>query len=66
MPPGSGILKAYWAEIAKGIEWIKPPEKIFDAEAGIYGRWFVGAELQHLPTTASTGMSPPEAASRRR
>ena len=35
--------EAYWAEIAQGIEWIKPPEKIFDAEAGIYGRWFPDA-----------------------
>ncbi len=35
--------EAYWAEIAEGIEWIKPPEKIFDAKAGIYGRWFPDA-----------------------
>jgi propionyl-CoA synthetase len=35
--------EAYWGEIAKGIEWIKPPQQIFDAKAGIYGRWFPDA-----------------------
>lgn len=36
--------EAFWAEAAKAIDWIKPPEKIFDASQGVYGRWFVGAE----------------------
>ncbi len=35
---------AFWAETAREIDWTKPAEKVFDAEAGIYGRWFVGAE----------------------
>lgn len=35
--------EAYWAEVAKGIEWIKSPQQIFDASAGIYGRWFPDA-----------------------
>ncbi|WP_332696809.1 AMP-binding protein, partial [Bosea sp. (in: a-proteobacteria)] len=35
--------EAYWREIARGIEWIRPPQKIFDAEAGIYGHWFPDA-----------------------
>ncbi|MGO4171614.1 propionyl-CoA synthetase [Bosea sp. TAF32] len=34
---------AYWLEIAEGIDWIKPPQKAFDASAGIYGRWFPDA-----------------------
>ncbi|QEL25621.1 propionyl-CoA synthetase [Bosea sp. F3-2] len=34
---------AYWLEIAKGIDWIRPPERAFDASAGIYGRWFPDA-----------------------
>lgn len=35
--------QAYWAEIAGGVEWIKPPQAIFDAQAGVYGRWFPDA-----------------------
>ncbi len=34
---------AYWLDMAKAIDWIKPPEKAFDASAGIYGRWFPDA-----------------------
>lgn len=34
---------AYWLEIAGSIDWIKPPERAFDAAAGIYGRWFPDA-----------------------
>ncbi len=33
---------AFWAEAASEIDWVKPPEKIFDASQGQYGRWFVG------------------------
>ena len=33
----------FWAEAASTIEWFSPPEKIFDADIGVYGRWFVGA-----------------------
>jgi propionyl-CoA synthetase len=35
--------EAFWAEAAKGIDWFMPPERIFDAEQGVYGRWFTGA-----------------------
>ncbi|WP_089174144.1 propionyl-CoA synthetase [Bosea sp. AS-1] len=34
---------AYWLEIAKGIDWIRPPDRAFDGAAGIYGRWFPDA-----------------------
>ncbi|RDJ19840.1 propionyl-CoA synthetase [Bosea caraganae] len=33
----------FWAEAAEAIEWIKPPQQIFDADAGVYGRWFPDA-----------------------
>ncbi len=37
--------EAFWAEAAKGIDWITPPARIFDAAAGVYGRWFQGGVL---------------------
>ncbi len=36
--------EGFWGEAAKKIDWIKPAEKVFDPDAGIYGRWFVGAQ----------------------
>lgn len=36
--------EAFWQNAATGIDWHKPADKIFDADAGVYGRWFVGAE----------------------
>jgi propionyl-CoA synthetase len=33
----------FWAEAAKAIDWTKAPAKIFDAKAGVYGRWFPDA-----------------------
>ncbi len=36
--------EGFWGEAAKSIDWVKPADKVFDADAGIYGRWFVGAE----------------------
>lgn len=35
--------ESYWREAAEAIDWIKPPQRIFDAEAGVYGRWFPDA-----------------------
>ncbi len=35
--------EAFWAEAAREIDWIKQPQKIFDAKAGVYGRWFPDA-----------------------
>ncbi|HEX2135024.1 MAG TPA: propionyl-CoA synthetase [Microvirga sp.] len=35
---------AFWAEVAREIDWIKPAERIFDPSQGVYGRWFVGAQ----------------------
>ncbi len=35
--------EGFWAEAAKAIDWFDPPKKVFDRDAGIYGRWFTGA-----------------------
>ena len=35
--------EAFWAEAANGIDWIKPADKVFNPDAGVYGRWFDGA-----------------------
>ncbi len=34
--------QAFWAEAAAEIDWIEPAKKVFDPDAGIYGRWFAG------------------------
>ncbi len=36
---------AFWAKAAEGIDWIRPPQTIFDPEGGVYGRWFPDATL---------------------
>ena len=33
----------FWREAAAGIDWIKPPQRIFDGEAGVYGHWYPDA-----------------------
>jgi len=35
--------EGFWAQAAKGIDWIKPADKVFDPDQGVYGRWFTGA-----------------------
>ena len=37
--------QAFWAEAAKEIDWIKPPQVIFDEKAGVYGHWFPDGTL---------------------
>ena len=37
--------EAFWGDAARAIDWIEPPRKVFDADAGIYGRWFPDASL---------------------
>jgi propionyl-CoA synthetase len=34
---------AFWAEAAREVDWFTPFEKVFDAQSGVYGRWFPGA-----------------------
>ncbi|HHN66859.1 MAG TPA: propionyl-CoA synthetase [Thermopetrobacter sp.] len=36
--------EGFWAEAAAGIDWFTPPRRVFDPAAGVYGRWFTGAE----------------------
>jgi len=36
--------EAFWARAAEDIDWSRRWDKVFDAGAGVYGRWFVGAE----------------------
>ncbi|AMS40464.1 MULTISPECIES: propionyl-CoA synthetase [Aminobacter] len=36
--------EGFWAEAARAIDWFKPWDKVFDAEGGVYGQWFAGAE----------------------
>ncbi len=37
--------EAFWRGAAGAIDWIRPPERIFDPDAGPYGRWFPDASL---------------------
>jgi propionyl-CoA synthetase len=33
----------FWAEAARDVDWYEPPKRIFDPDAGVYGRWFPDA-----------------------
>ncbi len=35
--------QGFWGEAAADIDWIEPAKAVFDAKAGVYGRWFPGA-----------------------
>ena len=35
--------EAFWREAAREIDWLRPPENVFDPAAGPYGRWFPDA-----------------------
>src|SRR5437762_7073213 len=35
--------EGFWREASQAIDWYEPARKIFDKDAGIYGRWFTGA-----------------------
>ena len=35
--------EGFWAEAAQAIDWISPPQRIFDPSQGAYGRWFPDA-----------------------
>src|SRR5829696_2275712 len=34
--------EGFWGDAARAIDWIEPPKKLFDPDAGVYGRWFTG------------------------
>src|SRR5439155_25081030 len=35
--------QAFWANAAREISWTRQPKRIFDPDAGVYGRWFPDA-----------------------
>ncbi len=35
--------EGFWETAAEDIDWVKPADKIFDPDAGVYGHWFAGA-----------------------
>ena len=36
--------QGFWGDAARELSWFKSPERIFDPDRGIYGRWFPDAE----------------------
>src|SRR5215467_4080487 len=34
--------QGFWGKAAQDVDWMEPPERVFDPGAGVYGRWFVG------------------------
>jgi propionyl-CoA synthetase len=36
--------EGFWGEAAREIDWYEQATKVFDPAAGVYGRWFVGAQ----------------------
>jgi propionyl-CoA synthetase len=32
--------QAFWMEVARAIDWIRPPSKAYFPKLGVYGRWF--------------------------
>ena len=37
--------ETFWREAAAAIDWIRPPDRIFEPASGPYGRWFPDATL---------------------
>jgi propionyl-CoA synthetase len=35
--------EGFWGEAAAAIDWYEPAKRVFDKDAGVYGRWFAGA-----------------------
>ena len=35
----------FWGDAAKAIDWIVPPNSVFDPSIGVYGRWFPDAKV---------------------
>lgn len=36
--------EGFWKNAATKIDWFREPEKVFDKDQGVYGRWFSGGE----------------------
>ncbi len=37
--------EGFWREAAKAVDWVTPPKIVFDAGAGVYGRWYGDGEI---------------------
>ncbi|MDI3308922.1 MAG: AMP-binding protein [Acetobacteraceae bacterium] len=37
--------EGFWGEAARGIDWDRAPDRVFDPSLGVYGRWFPGGRL---------------------
>ncbi|MCZ8184471.1 MAG: propionyl-CoA synthetase [Beijerinckiaceae bacterium] len=37
------VPESFWLDAARELDWIEPPQRAFDADAGLYGRWFPDA-----------------------
>jgi propionyl-CoA synthetase len=35
--------EGFWGEASQAIDWYEPATRVFDRQAGVYGRWFTGA-----------------------
>ena len=40
--------EGFWSEAAKAIDWVKPADKVFDPDTGVYGPLVRGRRMQHL------------------
>jgi propionyl-CoA synthetase len=36
--------EGFWREAARAITWWREPDRVFDGDQGVYGRWFTGGE----------------------
>ena len=44
--------QGFWAEAAREIDWIEPAKEVFDPDAGVYGRWFAGANASNAASAS--------------
>ena len=52
--------EGFWGEAAKEIDWFEPPKKVFDKDAGIYGRWFTGGVVNTCYNALDRHVSKPQ------
>ena len=50
--------EGFWAEAAQAIDWYEPARKVFDKDAGFYGRWFTGASCNTCCCPPSDWLTP--------
>ena len=37
--------ESWWSQAAQGIAWLRPPDRVFDPDLGVFGQWFAGGTL---------------------